>query len=77
MLRYHYVHALRLDEIAGIQRVSRTTVGRRIALARKSLVQHARSSLRALLGIEDADLDRELAHLRSAIDLTLRRILED
>jgi RNA polymerase sigma-70 factor (ECF subfamily) len=77
LLRYHYVHALRLDEIAGIQRVSRTTVGRRIALARKSLVQHARESLRALLGIEDAELDRELAHLRSAIDLTLRRILKD
>lgn len=77
LLRYHYVHELGLDEIAGIHRVSRSTVGRRLARARAQLVQHARDALCELLGLHGADLEREIASLRSAIDVTLRRVLRD
>lgn len=75
LLRYHYVHQLGLDEIAGIHRVSRSTAGRRLSRARTQLVQLARETLCELLGLQGADLDRELANMRSAIDVTLRRVL--
>jgi RNA polymerase sigma-70 factor, ECF subfamily len=77
LLRFHYVHQLGLDEIAGIHRVSRSTAGRRLARARTELVQRARDVLCELLGLRGQDLDREIANLRSAIDVTLRRVLGD
>ena len=77
LLRYHYVHQLGLDEIAGIHRVSRSTAGRRLARARSQLVQNAREALCELLGLHGRELEREIANLRSAIDVTLRRVLQN
>jgi RNA polymerase sigma-70 factor, ECF subfamily len=77
LLRYHYVHQLGLDEIAGIYRVSRSTAGRRLARARTQLVQQVREGLCEILGLRGPDLEREIANLRSAIDVTLRRVLKN
>jgi RNA polymerase sigma-70 factor, ECF subfamily len=75
MLRYHYVHKLALDEIAGIYRVSRSTARRRLVEVRERLTQRVRERMRAELRVDDGQLDRELAELHSAVAVTLSRIL--
>jgi len=76
MLRYHYVHKLAIDEIAGIYRVSRSTARRRLTEVRDRLTSDVRERMRAQLKLDDHDLDRELAELQSAVAVTLSRILK-
>jgi len=75
MLRYHYVHKLAIDEIAGIYRVSRSTARRRLTEVRDRLTQQVRERMRAQLRLDDRQLDHELAELQSAVAVTLSRIL--
>lgn len=76
MLRYHYVHKLAIDEIAGIYRVSRSTARRRLTEVRDRLTSDVRERMRMQLKLDDRALDRELAELQSAVAVTLSRILK-
>lgn len=76
MLRYVFVHDLALDELAGIYRVSRSTVSRQLSAVREKLVERVRERMCERLGVSGDDLERELAQMRSAIAVTLSRILK-
>ena len=75
MLRYAFVHQLKIDEIAGIYRVSSSTARRQLAAIREGLVTQVRERMRELLRIDASELDRELAEMNSAMAVTLSRIL--
>ena len=76
MLRYVYVHALRIREVAAIYRVDSSTIKRRLARIRRRLADEVRDELRATLGLSEQQLDGELAELPSVLPVTLSRILK-
>lgn len=76
ILRYVYVHQLRIDEIAGMYRVSGSTIKRRLALLRARLAANVRDGLRLELGLDDHQIEREIAGLDSALHVTLSRIFD-
>lgn len=71
ILRHHLVHGLKLEEIAGMYRVSRRTVTRWIAGAREQLLQSIRDTVQSRLQIPDAELTSFLRIVRSRIDVNL------
>lgn len=75
LLRYQIIHRLKVEEIAGIYRVSASTAARRLAAARSRLVERLREDLRERLGLAGQQLDSELRSLRSGLDVTLSRVL--
>lgn len=76
ILRYVYVHQLRIDEIAGMYRVSGSTIKRRLATLRERLAADVREGLRAELGLDERQVEREIAGLDSALHVTLSRIFD-
>lgn len=75
ILRYVYVHQLRIREIAGIYRVDASTIKRRLAAIRRDLAGEVRTELRARLGLDERELELQLAELPSVLSLTLDRVL--
>jgi RNA polymerase sigma-70 factor (ECF subfamily) len=76
VLRHHFVHRLRLDEIAGIYRVHRATVARWIADARKQLLENTRSALERQLAVNSQEFESIVRLVQSELDLTVSRLLK-
>lgn len=76
LLRHHFVHRLRFDEIAGIYRVHRATVARWIADARVALLDRTRAVLREQISVEGAELDSIMRLVTADIDVTVSRLLK-
>jgi RNA polymerase sigma-70 factor, ECF subfamily len=76
LLRHHFVHRLRLDEIAGIHRVHRATVARWIAEARKQLLDQTREALEAQLRVDHREFQSIVRLVQGELDLTVSRLLE-
>jgi RNA polymerase sigma-70 factor (ECF subfamily) len=76
VLRYVYVHKLRMREVAAIYRVDVSTIKRRVARIRKELADAVRDELRSTLGLDEQQLDGELAELPTVLPVTLSRILK-
>lgn len=76
LLRHHFVHRLRLDEIAGIYRVHRATVARWIADARKQLLVDTRQALEAQLAVNSQEFESIVRLVQGELDLTVSRLLK-
>jgi RNA polymerase sigma-70 factor, ECF subfamily len=76
LLRHHFVHRLRLDEIAGIYRVHRATVARWIADARKQLLEDTREALEAQLAVNSQEFQSIVRLVQGELDLTVSRLLK-
>ena len=76
LLRHHFVHRLRLDEIAGIYRVHRATVARWIADARKQLLVDTREALEAQLSVNSQEFQSIVRLVQGELDLTVSRLLK-
>jgi RNA polymerase sigma-70 factor len=75
MLRYAFVHQLHLSEIAGIYRISESTARRQLAAVREQLVAAVRERVRERLRLDSDQLDRELGDMKSALAVSLSRLL--
>lgn len=75
LLRYQIVEGLSIDEIAAIYDRPRSSVGRHLLEARARLVQDTRVVMRAQLGVDDDELRSILRLVRSAVDVSVRRLL--
>lgn len=76
ILRHHFVHRLRFDEIAGIYRVHRATVARWIADARDGLLERTRAALRDQLAVEGEEFDSIMRLIQTDMDVTVSRLLK-
>ena len=77
LLRMHLVDGLTIDDLAAVCGTHRATAARRLARARSTMLEKARSLAIAALGLSGED---ELASLSgllvSQIDVTMGRILD-
>jgi RNA polymerase sigma-70 factor (ECF subfamily) len=76
ILRHHFVHRLRFDEIAGIYRVHRATVARWIADAREQLLVRTRAALRDQLAVEGEEFESIMRLIQTDMDVTVSRLLK-
>lgn len=76
LLRHHFVHRLRFDEIAGIYRVHRATVARWVADSRVALLERTRTILREQISVEGAELDSIMRLVTADLDVTVSRLLK-
>jgi RNA polymerase sigma-70 factor (ECF subfamily) len=76
ILRHHFVHKLRFDEIAGIYRVHRATIARWIADARADLLERTRALLREQLAVEGPEFDSIMRLVTTDMDFTVSRLLK-
>ncbi len=76
LMRHHFVHRLRFDEIAGIYRVHRATIARWIADARAALLERTRMILREQISVEGSELDSIMRVVTADIDVTVSRLLK-
>jgi RNA polymerase sigma-70 factor (ECF subfamily) len=73
LLRMSVVDGLGIDQLAKIFHVHRSTVARRLELARETLVTSTRERMRAELAISESELD---SIMRVLTDVTIRQALE-
>jgi RNA polymerase sigma-70 factor (ECF subfamily) len=76
ILRHHFVHKLRFDEIAGIYRVHRATVARWIADARAQLLERTHAVLRDQLSVGNDELHSIMRLIQSDLDVTVTHLLK-
>jgi len=77
LLRYQFVDGLGSHEIGAVYGVHRATASRWLVLARESLLERTRASLRAELGVASSEIDSIVELVRSRIDLSLKRLLAE
>ena len=77
LLRLQFVDGLTVDEIGGLYRVHRATAARWAARARELLLEGTRRELARALHVPEDALDSILDVVRSHVDLSLRRVLDD
>ena len=76
VLREHYARGLSIDQIGRLHRVHRATAARRVQRARELLVDKVRALLVARFKLSGRDLESVLRLLRSAMHITLERVLD-
>jgi len=77
LLQLHVIEGLSLSQIGKMHGVNKSTVSRWLAHTRTTLEESVRERLSAVLAVGDAELDSLLGVLRSRLDLSIERILED
>lgn len=77
VLRLHVVEGLNIDEIGALFKVHRSTVARWIAAARNQVLAAARKRLRAELGLSAGEFDSLAGVVRSQLDLSVAKILDN
>jgi RNA polymerase sigma-70 factor, ECF subfamily len=77
VLRSHVIDALTIDQIGALYQVHRATAARWVQQARASLLAALRDELARRLGEGHDACDSVVAFVRSRIDLSLERALED
>jgi RNA polymerase sigma-70 factor (ECF subfamily) len=75
MLRLHHLDGLTVDELAPLYGVHRSTVARRIARVRESILSETKRRLELELGADPGGLDSLIRMLRSGMEVTLDRLL--
>lgn len=75
LLRMHLVHGSTIDELAGVFRVHRATVARRIGRAREDLVVATKRALMQNLKLDRAEYDSVLRLIESDVHVSLSRVL--
>jgi RNA polymerase sigma-70 factor (ECF subfamily) len=75
MLRFHYFHGLRVDQLADLFCLHRAAVIRQLARIRERLLRDTRRGLAARLPLDRHELDQLIEVARSRFDLAITRIL--
>ena len=76
LLRLHYVEGVTTASLANMYGISRSTLIRRLATARESLVNRVKAALQLDTGITEQDFDSVLRLVKSQIDLRLSMVLK-
>jgi len=76
LLRLHFVDAVSLTRIAGVYKVSQSTISRRLQQARETVGALMKESLKALLGITGSEFESLLRLVESRFELSLARALQ-
>jgi RNA polymerase sigma-70 factor (ECF subfamily) len=71
-LKLHYIDGLNIDRIAALYRIHRSTVARRIAACRRTLLELTRERLREMISVSDSEFESVLALVRSEMASALR-----
>jgi RNA polymerase sigma-70 factor (ECF subfamily) len=71
LLGLHYADGLSLERIGALYRQHRATVARRMAKARRELLDGARELLRERLRLSDSECDSMMALVRSQLRISL------
>jgi RNA polymerase sigma-70 factor (ECF subfamily) len=77
LLRLQFVDDLTVDQIGAIYRVHRATAARWVAHAREALFDRTRRHLSTRLGLAPSQLTSILDLVRSHVDVSLLRLLDD
>ncbi len=77
LLRHYYVDELTIDDIGAIYRVHRVTAFRWINKAREQLVEATHATLKDRLNVTQNEMDSILRLIRSEIDLSIARYLNE
>jgi RNA polymerase sigma-70 factor (ECF subfamily) len=77
LLRQHFLHALTIDQLAGLYGAHRSTCARWLDAAREKLVRGTRRRLAERLGVPPGELDEIMQLVASRLDITFRRVLGD
>jgi RNA polymerase sigma-70 factor (ECF subfamily) len=75
LLRMHFVDAVTLDELARLKNLHRATIARRLAAARKSILEETRRQLRERLSLSTDELHSLVRFVRSQLDVSVARML--
>jgi RNA polymerase sigma-70 factor, ECF subfamily len=75
LLRYHYLHALSIDQLAVILGCHRATAARKLSAARDALLAGTRRRLGQDLGVAARDVDSIMRLVGGDVDLSLHRLL--
>ena len=75
LLRLQYVDGLKLDAIAALYRINRSTAVRWRARIRRELLESTRQRLDASVHLTDSEFDSVLHLVRSEMHVSLRRAL--
>jgi RNA polymerase sigma-70 factor (ECF subfamily) len=74
LLRLYYVSSVGVEKLGTLHRVHASTISRRLARARRMLLDEARRLLRASLRVSPAELESLLRAVRSGLHLSLSRL---
>jgi RNA polymerase sigma-70 factor (ECF subfamily) len=75
VLRMHFLEGLSLNQIAAMYQVNKSTISRRMAKARETLLERTRSQLERALALPATELDSLLEQLGPRLDLSLTSVL--
>jgi RNA polymerase sigma-70 factor (ECF subfamily) len=75
ILRLHFVEGLSLNQIAAMYQVNKSTISRRMARARETLVWRTRERLEQQLSLKPSELESLLELLGPRLDLSLTSML--
>jgi len=75
VLRMHFLEGLSLNQIAAMYQVNKSTISRRMAKARETLLERTRSQLERALALPSTELDSLLEQLGPRLDLSLSSVL--
>jgi RNA polymerase sigma-70 factor (ECF subfamily) len=75
LLRMHYCERASLERLAALHRVGRSTIARRIAAAKRVLLDDVSAELRAKLRLSDSEVASVTAFVLSVVDVSVTRLL--
>jgi RNA polymerase sigma-70 factor (ECF subfamily) len=75
LLRLHFVDLVTLDELARIKKVHRATVARRLASARRAILEETHRRLRERLAVSTEEMHSLVRLVKSQINLSVVRML--
>ena len=75
VLRMHFLEGLSLNQIAAMYQVNKSTISRRMAKARETLLERTRARLQRVLDMPPSELDSLLGQLGPRLDLSLGSVL--
>jgi RNA polymerase sigma-70 factor (ECF subfamily) len=71
-LKLRYIDGLNIERIGALYRIHRSTVARRIAACRRTLLELTRERLREMISVSDSEFESVLALVRSEMASALR-----
>jgi RNA polymerase sigma-70 factor (ECF subfamily) len=77
LLQLHHARGWSVDRIGAFYRVGRSTAARWVAAARDALLEGAKGRLKAQLDLTTTEMESLVALLRSNVELSLLRMLDD
>jgi RNA polymerase sigma-70 factor (ECF subfamily) len=77
LLKLHYLDGLTMDQIAKLCCMHKSNVSRALARARARILEDTRRCLATKLKLETSEVDSVLGFVRSRLDVSIRRFLED